>query len=117
MERKPAATRAALDHGLGALPWQILWQEMRILGYDIWFIIIWEHTADFLQVGDASWNGAIQFRWKSLARELSRVLARLKQPLRSRCITRHGNWTHNTKSMRRLRLDEMLPTGQGGGVG
>jgi hypothetical protein len=41
----------------------------------------------------------------------------LKQPLRSRCVIRHRNWTHIMKSMRRFRLDETLPREQDGGLG
>lgn len=33
MEGKSTTTRVAPDNGSGALPRQILWQEMRILGY------------------------------------------------------------------------------------
>jgi hypothetical protein len=33
MERVTAANGAVVDHGLGAIHWEILWQEMRILGY------------------------------------------------------------------------------------
>jgi hypothetical protein len=33
MERVVAANGAVVDHGLGAIYREILWQEMRILGY------------------------------------------------------------------------------------
>ena len=51
MEGELAATRAAPDHGSGAIPRQILWQEVRILGYDGQLMHDFEYTADLFQAG------------------------------------------------------------------
>ncbi len=40
MERELATIGAALDNGIGAIPGQVLWQEVCILGYGIYHITL-----------------------------------------------------------------------------
>lgn len=65
MEGKPATVGAHVDIGPDTIPRQILWEEMRLLGYVDMIALVWpSRILTFTKVGLGSWNGSTQSQWK-----------------------------------------------------